>query len=182
MRGSGARVLVLGGVRSGKSRRAAAWATYWGGPVTVIATAEPIDAEMEERIAAHRRQRQTIWRTVESPRRLAQAVDQVGNSEDAIIVDCLTVWLTNLLVDDDDALLEREVDGLMSLLSSAKRRLVLVANECSLGLIGATPLARRFVDTAGSVQQRVAAYCDRVEMMVAGLPIILKGAALEAPP
>jgi adenosylcobinamide kinase/adenosylcobinamide-phosphate guanylyltransferase len=150
--------------------------------VTVIATAVPIDAEMEERIAAHRRQRQAIWQTVESPRRLAQAVEQVGNSEDAIVVDCLTVWLTNLLVDDDDALLEREVDGLMSVLSSAKRRLVLVANECSLGLIGATPLARRFVDIAGSVQQRVAMCCDRVEMMVAGLPIILKGAALEAPP
>jgi adenosylcobinamide kinase / adenosylcobinamide-phosphate guanylyltransferase len=182
MSGAGARVLVLGGVRSGKSRRASAWATHWGGPVTVIATAEPIDAEMRERIAAHRRQRPASWRTLESPRGLAQAVDQVGNSEDAIVVDCLTVWLTNLLVDDDDAALEREVNGLISLVSGAERKLVLVANECSLGLIGATPLARRFVDLAGSVQQRIAACCDRVEVMLAGLPIVLKGSALEAPP
>jgi adenosylcobinamide kinase / adenosylcobinamide-phosphate guanylyltransferase len=175
------RLLLLGGVRSGKSRRAAAWAAYLGGVVTLIATAEPIDAEIRARIDAHQRERPADWRTIEAPRRLAEAIDRHDRGSGPLVIDCLTLWLTNLLVGGDDVALEAEVQALLTLLAKGDRRMVMVANECGLGLVGATPLARRFVDIAGLLQQRIAACCDRVELMVAGLPLVLKGAELESP-
>lgn len=176
-----ARVLVLGGVRSGKSRRASAWASHLGCTASFVATAEPFDAELRERIAAHQRDRPGAWRTLEVPRRLAQALARLDRERGTVLIDCLTLWLTNLLVDEDEAALSAEIDSFLHWLATSECRVVMVANEAGMGLIGATPLSRRFLDVAGEVQQRVAACCDRVELMVAGLPLVLKGADLKGP-
>lgn len=176
-----ARVLVLGGVRSGKSRRASAWASHFGGAVSFVATAEPFDAELRERIAAHQRERPAAWGTLEVPRRLAQTLERLDQARETVLIDCLTLWLTNLLVGEDEAALSAEVDSFLRWLATSDCHVVMVANEAGLGLIGATPLSRRFLDIAGEVQQRVAARCDRVELMVAGLPLVVKGADLQGP-
>lgn len=181
MRATPPRVLVTGGVRSGKSRRANVWAEWLGRPVTVVATAEPVDEELRQRIESHRRNRPRDWRTIEAPRRLAAAVERLGEGDHCVLIDCLTLWLTNLLVDGDQRALEGEVEALLAVLRRRERCIVMVANECGLGLIGATSLSRRFADLAGEVQQRVAECCNRVELMVAGLPLVLKGATLHAP-
>ena len=169
------KTLVLGGVRSGKSRYAAALARELSMPVTLIATGTALDEEMRRRIAAHRRDRDADWTVVEEPVHLAGALIEVSSPDRVIIVDCLTLWLTNLLCAGGDAL-RRESSSFLTALPGLPGHCVMVANEVSLGIIPVNELARRFMDEAGDLHQQLAACCDRVVFMVAGLPLTVKAA------
>jgi adenosylcobinamide kinase / adenosylcobinamide-phosphate guanylyltransferase len=171
------KTLILGGVRSGKSRYAEELARAQAGPVTVIVTASAQDAEMAARVEAHRRGRPATWRVVEEPTRLAAALDGAAGAAGVIIVDCLTLWLSNLLCGDDADAVRRETTQLYETLPDLAGEVVLIANEVGLGIIPVSPLGRRFGDEAGALHQRLATACDRVVLMVAGLPLAVKGAA-----
>lgn len=169
-----ATTLILGGVRSGKSRHAAEIAKATGCAVTVIATATAQDLEMTERIELHRAHRPKDWIVVEEPIRLAAALAAAASPSRIVIVDCLTLWLTNLLCGDDSAALQRESARLLELLPALPGDCVLVSNEVGFGIIPANALARRFADETGTLHQQLAALCDRVIFMAAGLPLSLK--------
>lgn len=166
--------LILGGARSGKSALAQRRAAESGLAVCWIATAEALDAEMAERIARHRGERPAGWATVEAPRQLAAALCGNAATASCLVVDCLTLWLTNLLLDGDDGLLGREVDELLAVLPGLPGRIVMVGNEVGLGIVPESALARRFRDEAGRLHQRLATLCDGVTLVVAGLPLRLK--------
>jgi adenosylcobinamide kinase / adenosylcobinamide-phosphate guanylyltransferase len=167
------KTLVLGGVRSGKSRHAAELAGP--GAVTLIVTATVQDEEMAARIAMHRRSRPLHWTVVEEPVRLAAALQAAATPGRVIIVDCLTLWLSNLLALEDETL-RHEVARLIEVLPTIQGDCILVTNEVGLGIVPANALARRFGDEAGILHQRLAALCDRVVLMAAGLPLALKTA------
>jgi len=162
--------LILGGARSGKTSHALRAAEATGRGLVMIATAEPLDAEMEDRIARHRAERGPRWRTLEAPLDLTCALDQVGTEETAV-VDCLTLWVSNLMHADRD--LEAEAARLLVALPG--RDVLLVSNEVGLGIVPDNALARRFRDAAGRLNQQVAAAADRVVFVAAGLPLVLKG-------
>jgi adenosylcobinamide kinase/adenosylcobinamide-phosphate guanylyltransferase len=161
--------LVLGGARSGKSRHAESLITAGPPPWVYVATAEPLDDEMTARIAAHRARRGAGWCDVEAPRELAAALAGI---HDAALVDCLTLWLSNLMLADAD--IEAEAVRLESALASMAAPVVLVSNEVGFGIVPDNPLARRFRDAQGRLNQRIAARADRVVLMVAGLPLVVK--------
>ncbi|MYZ49482.1 bifunctional adenosylcobinamide kinase/adenosylcobinamide-phosphate guanylyltransferase [Propylenella binzhouense] len=166
-------VLVLGGARSGKSAHAEALAAASGLERVYVATAEPRDAEMGERIAHHRARRGALWRTVEAPDALEQAVAAEAAPGRAVLVDCLTLWLSNLLLAGAD--LESRCRALSGLVGRLPGLLVLVSNEVGLGIVPENALARRFRDAQGRLNQDVAARADRVVFVAAGLPLSLKG-------
>jgi adenosylcobinamide kinase / adenosylcobinamide-phosphate guanylyltransferase len=167
--------LILGGVRSGKSRLAERLARESDREVVYVATARARDdAEMRARIDAHRERRPAEWRTVEAPLQLASALAAHDAAGRCLLVDCLTLWLTNLLCADDESQLARERDALIERLPALRADVVLVAIETSLGVVPLGELTRRFLDEAGVLHQRVAALCDRVLLTVAGLPLTLK--------
>ncbi len=170
--------LILGGVRSGKSRLAERLAAESQRPVVYIATATAGDAEMHARIAHHRAHRNPEWQVVEEPIALAATLRAHATPRNCLVVDCLTLWLTNLLCADDDALFQRERRALLDALPQLPGRVLFVANETSLGIIPADPLSRRFCDEAGRLHQEIAAQCSRVVLTVAGLPHVLKGEPL----
>jgi adenosylcobinamide kinase / adenosylcobinamide-phosphate guanylyltransferase len=163
--------LVLGGARSGKSRYAESLITALPPPWTYVATAQAGDEEMAARIKAHRERRGAQWRTVEAPRELAKALAARGDGP--VLVDCLTLWLSNLML--AEANIEEETVQLEETLAAAKGPVVLVANEVGSGIVPSYPLGRRFRDLQGILNQRVAARAERVILMVAGLPMALKG-------
>lgn len=177
--------LILGGARSGKSRLAQSRAEADGRAVTVIATAEALDEEMAQRIARHRAERPGHWRTVEAPRGLASALRAEAAAGRCLVVDCLTLWLANLLGEAEavqelhDAAhlpaLATEREALLAALPTLPGRILLVANEVGLGLVPETPLGRLFRDEAGRLNQQLAALCQRVTFVAAGLPLELKG-------
>ncbi len=170
------RELILGGARSGKSTLAVRLAGSSGLAVTFVATATAGDAEMAERIARHRATRPTAWRVVEEPIALAATLRAECAADRFVVVDCLTLWLSNLLV--ADAPLESERAALLDALATLPGRVLLVANEVGLGIVPENALGRRFRDLAGLLNQAVAARCDRVTLVAAGLPIVLKGPPL----
>lgn len=170
--------LVLGGARSGKSRLAELIARDSGLSVTYIATSQPLDGEMNERIAEHRARRPAHWGLVEEPVRLASILRERAQADQCILVDCLTLWLTNLLMLDDPSRLAEERDALVECIEDFPGRLLLVSNETGLGVVPLGELTRRYVDEAGWLHQRLAKRADRVIFTVAGLPMILKGEAL----
>jgi len=172
--------LVLGGVRSGKSRHAGEVAHDHGGAVTLIATGAALDAEMAARIEAHRRTRPVHWEVVEEPLHLGAALRRVAAPTRVVIVDCLTLWLTNLLCRDDPELLQRELQDLLRTVPQLPGHCVLVGNEVGLGIMPVNALARRFADEAGTLHQQLAGICDRVSFMVAGLPWWVKNCAMNA--
>jgi adenosylcobinamide kinase/adenosylcobinamide-phosphate guanylyltransferase len=161
--------LVLGGARSGKSRHAESLVTAFPPPWTYVATAEPLDAEMRARIAEHRARRGADWRAVEAPRDLAGALENAGG---AVLVDCLTLWLSNLILADAD--IEAETARLEAALAGMAGPVVVVSNEVGSGIVPDNALARRFRDAQGRLNQRIAARADRVVLMVAGLPLVVK--------
>jgi adenosylcobinamide kinase / adenosylcobinamide-phosphate guanylyltransferase len=165
--------LVLGGARSGKSRYAEQLAENAAESGTYCATAEPGDAEMRARIAAHRARRGAFWRTVEEPLALAAVIAAEAYPGRPLLIDCLTLWLSNLLLAGRAP--EEETSRLCAALRLAAGPVVLVANEVGLGLVPETPLGRRFRDAAGRLNQEVAAIADRVAFIAAGLPLLLKG-------
>lgn len=170
------KTLILGGVRSGKSRLAERMAQASGLEVVYIATATASDdAEMQDRIAAHRRRRPLHWTTVEEPLRLAAALREHGGAARCVLVDCLTLWLTNLLCAEDPPLLREERESLIGTLSELPGRVILVSNETGLGVVPLGALSRRFVDEAGDLHRRLAERCEQVIFTVAGLPQVLKG-------
>jgi adenosylcobinamide kinase/adenosylcobinamide-phosphate guanylyltransferase len=170
--------LVLGGARSGKSAHAQALAEQAGvgqagGDLVFIATAEAYDDEMRERIARHRADRDARWRTVEAPRDLVGAIRAEDGDGRTILVDCLTLWLSNLLLADQD--LEAAGVALVEAVAASRARVILVSNEVGFGIVPDNALARRFRDAAGRLNQRVAAACDAVDLVVAGIKVAVKG-------
>jgi adenosylcobinamide kinase / adenosylcobinamide-phosphate guanylyltransferase len=163
--------LVLGGARSGKSRYAESIIVALPPPWVYVATAQAGDDEMAARINAHRARRPAGWQTVETPHDLAGALATSGTKP--VLVDCLTLWLSNLLLADTD--IDEEMEELELALASRQAATALVANEVGSGIVPEHPLGRRFRDLHGVLNQRIAARADRVVLMVAGLPLSLKG-------
>lgn len=169
-----AKILILGGVRSGKSRYAAEIAAARATAVTLIATGSAQDEEMAERIELHRAHRPKEWLVVEEPIRLAAALNAACAPSRTVIVDCLTLWLTNLMCGADPGALRRESAALLEILPRLPGACVLVSNEVGFGIVPANALARRFADETGKLHQDLGALCDRVVLMAAGLPLSLK--------
>lgn len=166
-------IFVLGGARSGKSRFAEERTRAFPAEEYVyIATAECRDQEMESRIALHRERRGTDWRTIEAPFRLSEALVSTSRNGRAILVDCLTLWLTNHLLAEAD--LETEYERLASSLAKTEGPVVLVSNEVGLSIVPENALARRFRDEAGRLNQKIAAIASEAWFVAAGLPLRLK--------
>ncbi len=165
--------LILGGARSGKSRHAQYLAASSGLPVTLIATGQARDAEMAARIARHRAERPVGWQTVEEPLYLAQALQQAAGPGHCVLVDCLTLWLMNLL-EAGEALFAQERAALLACLPTLAGDILFVSNEIGLGVIPLGELSRRFVDEAGWLNQDLARLADSVTFIAAGLPLALK--------
>ena len=164
--------LVLGGARSGKSRHAESLATQGGHKVVYIATAEALDEEMAARISLHRQDRPKEWRTVEEPRDLSGCIENQNASDVCLLVDCLTIWLSNLMGDGVDP--REAVRALVAALKQSQGETILVSNEVGLGIVPDNPIARRFRDEAGWMHQALADIADTVVFVAAGLPITLK--------
>ena len=167
------KTLILGGARSGKSARAQALVEAESQSCIYIATAEALDAEMAERIARHRADRGAGWRTIEAPLDLVSVLKERSQPGSSVLVDCLTLWLSNLMHHQRNV--EAEGDRLCACLQTFQSEIVLVSNEVGLGLVPDTPLGRSFRDAQGRLNQKVAAACDVVEFVAAGLPLRLKG-------
>lgn len=166
--------LILGGVRSGKSRLAGERAATSGAEVVYVATATAEDGEMAERVARHRQERPTHWWLVEEPRALGAVLEREAGPQRCLLVDCLTLWLANVLATGE---LEGEREALLAALATAPGRILLVSNEVGQGVVPMDPHSRRFVDEAGRLHQVVADRCHRVTWVAAGLPLTLKGEA-----
>ncbi|HXG78425.1 MAG TPA: bifunctional adenosylcobinamide kinase/adenosylcobinamide-phosphate guanylyltransferase [Methyloceanibacter sp.] len=169
--GGGLITLVLGGARSGKSRYAERLIGTLPKPWIYIATAEAKDAEMADRIAAHKARRGPDWRTIEAPNELPEALASVPGDA-AVMVDCLTLWLSNLMHNSFDV--ESMTERLENTFAARLGQTVLVSNEVGLGIVPDNELARRFRDAQGKLNQRIAAKAQRVVMMVAGIPVAVK--------
>jgi adenosylcobinamide kinase/adenosylcobinamide-phosphate guanylyltransferase len=164
--------LVLGGARSGKSRHAEELVMRADPPWTYLATAEALDQEMRARIDRHRERRGAPWQTVEAPLDLAGALARLASGTQAVLIDCLTLWLSNVLLAERD--IADESERLIGALGEARCPVVAVSNEVGLGIVPETPLGRAFRDVQGVLNQRVAAAADRVILMTAGIPLTLK--------
>lgn len=170
--------LILGGARSGKSRLAEKLASESGLDVVYIATSQPLDGEMSARVAQHQARRPAHWALVEEPLALARVLREQAGPRRCLLVDCLTLWLTNLLMQDDSARLQEERDALLACVAQLPGRILLVSNETGLGVVPLGELTRRYVDEAGWLHQALAEKSQRVVFTVAGLPMLLKGDAL----
>lgn len=168
---TGTLTFILGGARSGKSRHAEELLAAEPAPWTYVATAQALDDEMAERIAHHRARRDSRWHTVDAPLDLVDALEALPGGR-PVLVDCLTLWLTNVMLAERDV--EAESQRLADALARPRGRWVVVANEVGLGIVPDNALARRFRDAAGRLNQMVAAQADSVLFMVAGLPMKVK--------
>jgi len=175
--------LLLGGARSGKSRHALEQARQAGGSVAFLATARAVDGDMAARIARHRAERPTGWATIEEAHDVPAACRRAARSHDLVVVDCVTVWVSNLMErGDDDAQVLAAVDDLAKMLRECLVSVILVSNEVGQGVHPPTELGRRFRDLLGVVNQRLAAAADRVTLMVAALPLTVKDTPPPSPP
>ena len=163
----------LGGARSGKSRLAENAVRATGKARVYLATAQPRDGEMSERIARHQADRGDDWLTVEEPLALTQTLQEYANNERCILVDCLTLWVSNWLEQGEGAWRQARAEFLQ-VLPTLPGDIVLVSNEVGQGVVPMNALARQFVDESGWLHQALAQLCDRVEFVVAGLPITVK--------
>lgn len=166
------RSIVLGGSRSGKSIFAEGLVTRAPAPWHYIATAQAFDSEMQARIDNHRDRRGDGWRTVEAPMDVPHALAKLG-PDNVVLLDCVTLWLSNHLLADSD--LQSETDRLIEAINGFSGRIVVVSNEVGFGLVPDTRLGRRFRDAQGTLNQRIAAICNLAVLVVAGLPVVLKG-------
>lgn len=170
--------LVLGGARSGKTAFAERLALHSGSRPAYLATATVLDGEMRDRVASHKSSRGVRFTTIEEPLALSDAIIKAGRDHDVILVDCLTLWLTNLLIGNEDV--ATGVSELCATLVEFKdAKVVLVSNEVGLGIVPDNAMARTFRDLAGSAHQRVAEVCDDVYFVAAGLALTMKGEAAE---
>ncbi len=173
------KTLILGGVRSGKSRIAEQLALQTAPQkrLIYIATSTPYDDEMQERVNEHQAQRALSaysWTTIEEKLYLAQVLAEYSAADTTILVDCLTLWMTNLLCHADEQLLQSETDALLRQLDCIKGQVIFVSNETGLGIVPMEKLSRQFVDKMGLFHQQLAANCDRVSFVIAGLSVALK--------
>lgn len=169
------RELILGGIRSGKSRLAEQHAINSGLEVVYIATAQVRDEEMQRRVAEHQAHRPATWRSVEAGQNLAAVLQHEASAQRCVLVDCLTLWLTQLLCDASEQDLQRECEALLAVLPTLPGQIILVSNETNMGVVPMGELSRRFCDEAGRLHQQLAQICDRVYLTVAGLPLKMKG-------
>ncbi|MEX0806446.1 MAG: bifunctional adenosylcobinamide kinase/adenosylcobinamide-phosphate guanylyltransferase [Candidatus Binatia bacterium] len=167
-------ILITGGARSGKSKYAEQRAGELGPRRLYIATAEPKDEEMAQRIAAHQKQRGNEWNTIEEPVELVQALLARRGAIDCALVDCLTLWLSNLLLRRDGQYAEEKVEKLVKIMPRLDFHVVFVTNEVGWGIVPDNQLARQFRDLAGWANQRMAATANEVVLTVAGIPMIVK--------
>lgn len=167
-------VLVLGGARSGKSSWAESVVGRFAPPYVYVATAQPLDEEMKLRIQLHRQRRRDLWETIESPLELSTVLQDLNGLGKPVLVDCITLWLSNLLGSQSHPT-EAAVDRLCETIGSVDYPLVIVSNETGGGIVPENPLARRFRDLSGFTNQRLAAVCASAFLLVAGLPMRLKG-------
>lgn len=165
--------LVIGGARSGKSRFAQSMAETHGKNICLIVTAEILDEEMAERVARHRAERPPHWKVIEAPRNLPEAIVDNAVTGNFVLVDCLTLWLSNILCMTPEAL-ETRVGDLCSAILQSRGQLVLVTNEVGWSIVPENSLARRFRDEQGRLNQRIAKLADKVTLVAAGLPLLLK--------
>ncbi len=170
--------LILGGARSGKSALAEKIAREGSDPVLYVATAHAGDEEMERRIERHRSRRSADWELLEEPLHLAKALKEQASTDRCVLVDCLTLWLSNLLVVDEGRHFQGERDAFLELLPVLPGRVIFVGNEVGMGIVPMGELTRRFQDESGWLHQEVARHCDRVILTVAGLAHLLKGKML----
>ena len=169
------RLLILGGARSGKSRLAQAVAVrHWSHPV-YLATAEILDDEMAVRVRRHQRARARHWRCVEEPLEIAKIIRRGVPGTDGIVVDCLTIWLSNVLLKEGPGAFARRRNELVSALRQTRQDVILVANEVGLSVVPEHALGRTFRDLAGWLNQAVAKEAETVVFVAAGLPLVLKG-------
>ncbi len=170
--------LVTGGIRNGKSRYALGLARQCNipGPKYFLATAEPLDCEMQSRIAKHQEERAGDFVTIEEPLHLAQAIEKAQRECGVILVDCLTIWVSNLLfrLADMPDEIKNEIKSLIQIVELKKTDLIFVTNEVGLGLIPDNPLGRRYIDALGNLNQRIAHMSDEVVFMVSGIPMRAK--------
>ncbi|EHU1358154.1 bifunctional adenosylcobinamide kinase/adenosylcobinamide-phosphate guanylyltransferase [Acinetobacter baumannii] len=167
--------LILGGARSGKSRLAEQTAISMQLAVTYVATAQALDPEMQSRIVHHQNQRPAHWSLVEEPLFLAKTLQKIDRPNQIILVDCLTLWLTNLLLLEDQNIQQFECEQLLKILPTLESEVILVSNETGLGVVPLGEISRRFVDEAGRLHQALGQIADKVVFCVAGFPMILKG-------
>lgn len=167
------RELILGGARSGKSRMAEVKANASGLDVTYIATATIYDDEMQQRVNRHKDDRPKHWSLIEEPIYLADTIAAI-TSPQCILVDCLTLWVTNLLMKEDDVFFAEQKTALLKAIHNSQCHLILVSNETGMGVIPMGNITRRFVDESGWLHQEIAAMVEQVTLSVAGLPHILK--------
>ena len=167
--------LVLGGAASGKSLYAENLVRESGGKLVYVATAQALDEEMQGKITTHRERRGDQWRTVEEPLSLVDALKDNDSADAAILVDCLTLWLSNLVADDLDA--AAETDKLIQTLPQLSSSVVFVSNELGLGVVPQNDAARHFRNLHGTMNQSIAAAAEQVVFVTAGLPTVLKGAS-----
>ncbi|MFW1859967.1 bifunctional adenosylcobinamide kinase/adenosylcobinamide-phosphate guanylyltransferase [Acinetobacter defluvii] len=178
--------LILGGARSGKSLLAEQFAQTSPFEVTYIATAEAWDAEMQVRIEHHQKQRPMDWTVIEEPIYLANVLEKIDQPNHVILVDCLTLWMTNLLLKQDensqnvenDELQIQECEKLLKILPTLQSHIILVSNETGLGVIPMGEISRKFVDESGRLHQQIGKIADQVIFCVAGFPMYLKGEKL----
>lgn len=173
--------LILGGVKSGKSRYAESLVKRFlisnqldETEACLIATAQALDEGMQSRIEKHKAQRPSSWQLIEEPINLATALNEAQKKSGIILVDCLTLWLTNLLMKEDEIFLQESIDAFLSAVSECESELVLVSNETNMGIMPLGELTRNYCDKAGILHQSLAEICDYVSLVVAGLPLDLK--------
>jgi adenosylcobinamide kinase/adenosylcobinamide-phosphate guanylyltransferase len=167
-------LVVTGGARSGKSRYAESRAMEMGRRLLYVATAEPKDSEMARRIAEHQKSRGKWWKTVEEPIDITRSLTRYGRNRDCVLIECVTLWLSNVLLQKGEARVAPELDAVLQLISKCEFPLIFVTNEVGSGIVPDTPMARRFAELAGQTNQRIAAAADEVVLMVAGIPVTIK--------
>ena len=169
-------ILITGGCRSGKSRFALDYANQHFSKKLYLATCEALDEEMAQRIAHHKKMRSPDWQTIEEPIKVVDKIKQNGVETDVILLDCITLWLSNLLMrQKDDSEIVKEISTLIDTMQEKQTSLIVVSNEVGLGIVPADPLSRRFRDLSGMANQRMAEAADTVIFMVSGIPTFLKG-------
>ena len=166
--------LILGGARSGKSRYAEKLAEQSGKDVFYLATARAGDEEMTARIQRHQEQRPTNWQLIEEELFLANTLRKHDSKDHCILVDCLTLWLSNLLCHKDEQLLAEQKNALLEVLPNINSHIIFVSNEVGHGIVPMGELNRRFVDESGWLHQDLAGHCEKVDFIMAGLPLTLK--------
>lgn len=167
--------LILGGARSGKSRLAEQIAQKSQKTVIYIATAQANDAEMQQRIQHHQQQRSTEWQLIEEQLYLAECLEKNDAAEQMILVDCLTLWMSNLLMLSNPDLQMDQCRKLLAILPQLKSDIILVSNETGLGVVPMGEITRKFVDESGRLHQQLGQIAEKVVFCVAGFPMILKG-------